>query len=314
MPFVSIHGREFGYDQNNLYLHGRIVGNALSGRGRFFYVDSAVDGASGANPSEAVGTLDEAFALCEANRGDTIVVMPNHAETVTGAGGITHDVAGVSVIGLGTGQQRPRFLMDGGTTVTYLVSAADAYIENLVFAAGHASVVTCFALSTAQDCTLKNIEFEDNTTSEFFLVCVKATGAAGTASGLTIEGCKRVTAEAATDFLSLVDDIGRLTFRNNVYIADAATGAGMILCATGKVITGLVCERNTLVVGNTATDLFIDNDATTNTGYAAWNLIGSHDAAAAILFDCDGIRLFQNYHANTDTSSGLLLPAASIDT
>ena len=313
MAFTSIHGRRLGMTQSQLLFDSRPVNDRFASRGKTIYVDSAKDAASGINPDEAVGTLDEAFALCTANQGDTIVVMPNHAETVTGAGGITHDVAGVSVIGLGRGNQRPRFLMDGGTTVTYVVSAADAYVENLVFASGHADVVTCFNV-TGLNAAFNGIEFEDNTTDENWLSCFKATGAANTANGLTIENCRYVTPDAgATDFLSLVDDINKLTFRGNFYCADAATGAGMILCATGKDILGLACERNVFICGNTAGDLFIDNDTAVNTGYAAYNLIGHHDTASAILFDCDGIRLFENYSTAADDASGVILPAIDVD-
>ena len=67
-----------------------------------------------------LATLDAAFALCTADKGYRIIILPNHSETVTGVGGITADVAGVSVIGLGIGAQRPRFLMDGAATVTQI--------------------------------------------------------------------------------------------------------------------------------------------------------------------------------------------------
>ena len=54
-------------------------------------------------------TLDAALASCVANRGDTIFVTPNHTETMTGAGGITLDKAGVSIKGLGRYDARPAF-------------------------------------------------------------------------------------------------------------------------------------------------------------------------------------------------------------
>lgn len=259
-------------------------------------------------------TLDYAIGQCTANRGDVIFVKPGHAETITGAGGITADVAGVSIIGLGSGSARPRFLMDGGTAVTFVISAADVHVENMIFAGGHNGIVTCFSVG-AINATLKNIEFEDNTTDEHFLSPITAPGADASANGLSVIGCKWVTVDAgATDFVGTTGSIAKLTMKDNLFIADAATGAGMLIMATGKVATGLEFVGNTMICGNTAGDLLIDNDAATNTGYAAWNFVGHHDVAAQIAIDCDGIRLWNNFQASSDTESGVLIPAADTNT
>jgi hypothetical protein len=283
--------------------------------GTMFFVDSVTgdDGNAGRAPSNALATLDAAIGKCTANKGDVIIVMPNHAETVTGASGITFDVAGVTVIGLGHGAQRPRFLMDGGTTVTAVISAADVSLENLVFSGGHNGIVTCFGV-TGVNARFTAIEFEDNTTDEHFLVAIKATGAANTADGLTVERCRWYSVDAGiTDFISIIDDIANLKVWDNEMIVDAATGAGLILCATGKDILGLSCLRNVLICGNTAGDLLIDNDTAVNTGVVGFNLVGHHDTASAILVDCDGVRQFENYSTAADTASGVLLPAADDD-
>lgn len=285
--------------------------------GRVFYVNSAATNASNSNLGDSpdrplatlTGFLDHGDLT--ANNGDTCYVMPNHAETITGAGGLTFDIAGIRVVGLGHGNQRPRFLMDGATTVTALITAADVWLENLEFASGHADVVTCFGI-TAANATLHNIKFTDNTTDENFLALISCTGAAESASGLTVTKCSYYSPDTAvTDFVSFTDDVTNFTFEDNLLIADAATGAGLVLCATGKDIRGLSFMRNRMICGNTAGDLMIDNDTAVNTGIAAFNLCGHHDAAAMILIDCDGIRLFENYSTDADTTSGAIEPAAA---
>ncbi len=316
--YRSIVGNRFGLGPNGPLYNGRPVGGSMPtglGRGDTYYVDDARAGKSGTSPEEAVATLDEAFALCTANQGDTIVVLPDHEETVTGAAGIAHDVAGVSVIGLGTGNQRPRFLMDAGTAVSYAISAADAYVENLVFAGGHNGIVLCFDI-TAVGATLKDIEFEDNTTDEHFLTAIKATSTTdNNADRLTIDGCKYYTLDSgALEFLELNADVDDLTFTNNFYCADAATAGKMILQATGKDLRGTKIIGNTLISGMTTGDIFIDNDTAVNTGVAAYNLVGHHDTAGAVPFDCTGIRLFENYSTGSDTAQGMLLPIADVDT
>jgi hypothetical protein len=283
--------------------------------GTSFYVDSGLSAAGdGRSPAGALATLDAAFALCTANKGDKIIVMPNHAETITGAGGITADVAGVTVIGLGRGNQRPRFLMDAGTAVTFVISAADVTVHNLVFAAGHADIVTCFDI-TAAYATISACEFVNNVVDENFLTEIKATSTTdNNADGLTVIGCRAMTIDASgVEFLELNADVNGLVFNDNFISKDAATAAAGIFCATGKDLRDCQVLRNILIVGNTAGDLLIDNDTAVNSGVVAYNLVGHHDVVGAIVVDCDGVRQFENYSNASDTASGVILPVIDVD-
>lgn len=312
----SIEGRAVQYDKNFLYLYGRPVGNPVVGRGKTIYVDSAVDAASGASPSEAVGTLDEAFALCTANQGDTIVVLPNHAETITGAGGIAHDVAGVSVIGLGVGNQRPRFLMDGGTSVTYAISAADAYVENLVFASGHADVVACFDI-TAAYAWIHNCEFVDNVADENFKSAITCSGADGTANGLRVTNNYFYTPDAATlGFILTTGDVSYAQINDNVVISEGTGLATLITCATGKDLKGVQVLRNFLSSKATANALFISNDTASpnNSGIIAHNRVRHADVTGAhSLGAVGGCGFFDNLSTSVDNLSGFVLPAIDVD-
>src|SRR3990167_8953647 len=80
--------------------------------GNIYWVNSNTGANTGKGTRERpFATLDYAIGRCTANNGDIIMVMPNHAETITGAGGLTFDVAGITVIGMGSYNNRPRFLM-----------------------------------------------------------------------------------------------------------------------------------------------------------------------------------------------------------
>lgn len=318
MARVSLHGRALTLDPNTgrLFSFDRPVGDYALARGNIWYVDSAIDGTDGRSPENALGTLDEAFAKCTANQGDIIYVCPNHAETITGAGGITHDVAGVSVIGLGTGNQRPRFLMDAGTAVTYVISAADAYVENLVFASGHADVVTCFDV-TAVHASIVNCEFVDNTAGENFLSEVSATGADGTADGLKLIGNYAYSADAAKlGFLMTTGDVTGALVANNTVISEGTGLATLITCATGKDLKGVRVLRNFLSSKATTGNLFISNDTASphNSGIIAYNNCGHADTGGAHAMGAvGGCRFFENRSVSTDALSGLLLPAADVD-
>ena len=78
--------------------------------GNIFFVDSGsgTDGAGyGQNPDAPFATIDYAVGQCTADQGDVIYVMPGHTETLTNTNLITVDVAGISIIGRGTGSLKP---------------------------------------------------------------------------------------------------------------------------------------------------------------------------------------------------------------
>jgi hypothetical protein len=316
---VSIHGRRLMLAPNGLMMDGRLIGGSTPtglGRGKTWYVDSAIDGTDGSTPETALGTLDEAFAKCTANQGDVIVVMPNHAETVTGAGGIAHDVAGVSVIGLGVGNQRPRFLMDAGTSVTYAISAADAYVENLVFAAGHADIVACFDV-TAVGATLRRLEFVNNVVDENFKSAITCSGADNTADMLTVEDCFFYTVDAATlGFILTTGDVNQMVVQRNIVISEGTGLATLITCATGKDLKGVRVLWNFLSSKATSGNLFISNDTASpnNSGIIAHNRCRHADVTTSHTMGAvGGCGFFDNLSASTDAVSGFVLPAIDVD-
>ena len=295
---------------NGLNVRGLPILNTYSGN--VFWVDSSTgsDGNKGTF-DRPFSTLDYAIGKCTANNGDIIMIKANHAETITGAGGITADVAGITIVGIGRQNQRPRFLMDGGTAVTFVVSAADVTIQNLVFAGGHNGIVTCFDVD-ATGFTAIDIEFEDNTADEHFLIAY-TTGSAtdNVCDGLTIVGNKWFSNDAGpTAFISATGDMDNATVNDNFVCLDAA-GAQFLVQAAGDDLQGLQVLNNRFVTGATSGDLLIDNNQTDNTGLVAYNLVGHHDAAGMILVDADGVRQFENYSTDADTTSGALIPAAS---
>jgi hypothetical protein len=279
--------------------------------GSVFWVNSSggSDGNKGTR-ERPFSTLDYAIGKCTANKGDIILVAPNHAETITGASGITFDVAGITVVGMGNYNQRPRFLMDAATTVTAVISAADVTLSNMVFASGHADVVTCFGV-TAVGAWFDQIEFSDNAADENWLSCIKGTGTTDNeADGMRVTNCRWVSPDAAgLEMIEWNADVSESVLSGNTIICDGATSCKLLLVATGKSIQEIVCIDNNVVIGNTAGDLLIDNDSADNTGIVANNLIGHHDTGSEVLVDIDGVRQFGNLGTATDTASGYVLPA-----
>jgi len=134
------------------------------------YVDSGHAAATdsnndGTNPDVPMATLDAAVSVSGLTAGDTIWVMPGHAETrsVTGAQ-VTLDVDGIYIIGVGEGASMPTFTFSH-TGATWTWSAAGVTVANLLFVTGVDSVVTYATISGA-DARLMNCETRDTTDVE----------------------------------------------------------------------------------------------------------------------------------------------------
>ena len=316
-PYVSIHGNRLGLSGNGLL---RVDGKDFKGEvptlGKDLFVDSVTgsDNSDGLTPDRALATLDAAFALCTANKGYRIFVLPLHAETITGAAGIAHDVAGVSVIGLGHGGQRPTFLMDGSTAVTYKITANDALVRNLVFKSGHASVVTCIDVQIATDAWIDNCEFGNNTTTEMFVTCIKSgTTTDNQCDGLKVTNCTWFDVETtALEFIEILGNLDRLTVLDNL-VNTAGTGlASLIVVTDGDSVFTADIGRNKLINKDAADGitLFI-TDQSDNSGFAYDNYLACLDVVGELVATAtSGLFFYENRTASVGGTTGYALPTA----
>lgn len=165
-----------------------------------FYVDSVtantnanVDGKSWAN---AFSTIDYAIGQCAASRGDIIYVSPRHAEEITAAAGIAVDVAGISIIGLGRGANKPTITLSTATTADLNVSAANILIRNLRFV-NNIDSLGMFIDADADWLWVENCDFVTSSTKE----AVGFIDLATTKDNFFIRGCTflQPTDPAGTD-------------------------------------------------------------------------------------------------------------------
>lgn len=262
-------------------------------------------------------TIDYAIGQCLADRGDIIFVKPGHAETVT-ATSIAADVAGVAIIGLGTGTKRPT-LTFSTAAATITVSAANVSFQNILFVANFANVATYFTLSTAKDFTLERNEFRD-TSSILNALSVVTTGATNNAADGLWLAKNRISAlgtTAATTAIIAAGNIDRFTALDN-YLNYAAVNNTATLCAaTSKVLTNVDVGRNIVFRPNTDTStggILITNTSTTDTGMVYDNYIKTLDVAGMLLINT-GTKLgfTNNLISGTADTSGILIPAADSD-
>jgi len=107
------------------------------------------------------GTIATAIAACTANGNDQILVLPGHTETVVGAAGIAISTAGVTIIGLGNGSDRPTITFTTSVAASFDITAANIKIKNLIFVCG-IDAQTAMINVTGADVTFDGCELRTN--------------------------------------------------------------------------------------------------------------------------------------------------------
>jgi hypothetical protein len=143
-------------------------------------------------------TLDYAIGQCTANRGDVIFIKPGHAETISTATAVALDVAGIAIIGLGVGSNRPTFTLDTATTATIGVSAANVTLKNVIFTANFADIVSVFTTTTAKNFTVEDCYIKATATNMNFLNVVDTNATTNDTDGLALINNKWIEPDLAT--------------------------------------------------------------------------------------------------------------------
>jgi len=108
-------------------------------------------------------TIDSAINACTANNNDVILVAPGHTETLESAAAIALDVAGVIIIGVGEGNNRPVLTFATSTAATFTMAANNCVLKNVVLVANIDSLVNALVVS-GDNCTV-DVEFQDTSAS-----------------------------------------------------------------------------------------------------------------------------------------------------
>ena len=126
-----------------------------------WFVDSGAAGAGdtvghGKNPDSPFATIIYAFSSDLVAAGDVVYIQPGHIEAPIALG--TLDIAGVKLVGLGEGNQRPAITfthqVDG-----YSLTAADIVIENFRFPTPGDTVTAILNIAAAR-CKVRKCRFE----------------------------------------------------------------------------------------------------------------------------------------------------------
>lgn len=281
-----------------------LTGNLPLTLGNVFFVDSGTGSASyeGTTPDRPKATIDSAIGLCTASQGDIIVVLPGHAENISGATSLVMDVIGVSVIGLGRGALRPT-LTYTATTGTISISGADCTLENLILVANIDDTAVGITVgATADGLLLKNIEMRDAASNKEFLLPISIAAACAdvTIDGLAIHGL----AGGATSAISALGAADRFKLINS-YIWGDYSAAAVKLDAAASV--QILVDNNRVTNIDTGAGLGIAAHATT-TGWMSNNRIMNLKDTVVGLSGA-AMAFSENYASNAVAASGIILPA-----
>lgn len=241
-------------------VEGSISGLEYSNR---YYV-SSVYGADvphyGKTWDKPFATLEYAINKCTANNGDIIYLLPNHALSITADSGVDLDVAGISVIGLGSGDDRPTFTFTTAATADFKIAAANIRVYNCVFVCnitGHDMMIEV----GGDDAEIGWCEFREGTQTNEFAVQVGAADD-NDADRCWIHDCKfyEPTAGNGDAAISVYKDMTGLKIERCVIYGDYDL-AGIDITTTGNaqvdtlisdcVITNLLTGQHAIQVNGT---------------------------------------------------------------
>ena len=291
-----------------------IVQDIKAFSGNVFFVDAntASGGTTsgfGSHPDRALTTWDSSVALCTANQGDSVFLLPGHTETINAAGGVTVDVAGIQFIGLGRGTDRPTFTFSTEVLSDIEIDSANTTIANMRFignvAALAAPVDVDAAGFTMEDCDW----YVATATTDIDITIITDANA----DDMTVSRCSfnYLMSRAATAVTATSTEVIRLVGADRAIIEDCYFGGDF----TTSVINGITTASGDIQIvrnriHNIATEDIagiVDLVAACN-GVIAYNsgFFGLHDdgSALALIIDPSSCAMIENYFSNVVTEAG----------
>ena len=272
--------------------------------GNAWFVDSGSgsDTANGKSKTTPLATIDAAIGKCTASNGDVIFVLPGHAESVIAAAGIVCDIAGVSIVGLGNGNNRPTITFATADTATITVTAANVTITNMRFIGDIDGLAVAIPV-TAAYCTIANSEFIDLGTDN----AVDWITLAATADDFRCLNCINKGTDTAGN-----DSFITMAAASNVQVVGLTSNgnfaAANIECTAAPV--DLLVADCYLENAN-AVDVNIEGFALA-TGWIARNCCrNATDGQVTWIKTPGAMSLFENYGVNADGETGMIAGTVS---
>ena len=295
---------------NDSLLVGRLV------EGKDIYVSSVTGGASsnGLSPSAAVTTLEAGINLCTANQGDRVILLPGHAENIATATALNFDVAGIDIIGIGSGTARPNITFTTANTATIPVTAANVTVDNVVFTANFLSIAACFTLTTAVGFKVTNCFFNDTSSTLNFLTIIGIGAGANLCDGLTFSDnvVRNLGVTSNNTTINSGGTIDRLEACRNKLDWAVQNDKPILIDVTTGILTRADIGDNKCYRPNTTTagGSLIKCGGTTSTGWVYRNYVQTLTTATDLLFTTTiGLGALENRVSGVVGATGFVIPA-----
>jgi hypothetical protein len=301
----------------------------VSNPGRVWWVNNssvlAENGVAGSNGNPGTyqkpfATINYAVGRAAANRGDVIMVMPGHAETISNATALVLNKAGVAIIGLGAGSNRPTLTFSTANTANIPITAANVTVKNILHVANFAAIASAYTAtgtSTPTDFTVEDCEFRDTSSILNFVKTVTGNATANSMAGFAYINNKvfGLGTTAATTAVIMAAAQSRQLYKGNYCVYPALNDTAALVAFGANNQTSLLIDGNNVVRPSTSTtggSLF-SGGSTASTGYVINNYSWHLDNSAALLAPTGTALGFQNNFCmitGAADKSGLINPAA----
>lgn len=290
-----------------------VLGSISNTAAKTFHVNSTTTGAvdsanAGSTAAKPFATIGYAISQCVADRGDTILVGPGHAETVNAAAFIACATAGVSIIGTGAGSKRPTLTWATATDATITMTAANCRWSNFVFDLSLPSALISGIVISAAGCRIDNCLFLIGTagTGTRPLQAILTTAAA---NYLRIEDnqfleptATPTTVSAASCAIKLVGGTGIKIRRNQIHGWFTTTVGGITSITT---LNDHIEISDNVIINQTASSAKAIALLTGSTGMISNNRLGILTGTAPI--GADAAYWEGNYYAAAVATAGTLV-------
>lgn len=171
--------------------YAHVVHQWTSGNVYFVHSGRGTTNNEGRDDQRPISSIARALTKMRATRGDVIIALPGHVETLTAAGQLVFNQAGVTLLGMGRGTTRPQINCTTAVGADIDINAANIYWENIRVTGGVDALTGPIDVNAA-DFAMINCETADVTGQATDFIVADAT-----ADRLTIIGHVHRGAEAA---------------------------------------------------------------------------------------------------------------------
>ena len=288
-------------------IDNRVAGASQLGTGNIFYVDSNVTTeGNGTTVETAKDTLEEIVPLLTANNGDVVYVLQGHNEPLTGADGVDLDVAGVTIIGLGNGTDRPRFDYDNSAG-EFVIGAANVRITNLTFLPSVTGITHAIDIENAGDWAIIDhceILLGETVNTDEFTDTIQV----GTTATNVLIYCNKMVHTTSSSACNNFVDLSAATISNPMIIGNYVFGN----FEEAPIWGGAAIPTECVIAYNNLTNLESGDLSIEFAGNATGNCLFNtmNNSSIATALDPGLMKCFENYAGDGTDSARITPPLA----